>query len=779
VAKIGSTDLMLETAHHTWTVLSGRVEAFIHAWEHAAEPPSPRDFLPAGPPTVRCLTLVELLKVDLEYRWIHRKTPRTIEEYCTDYADLAHDFPADLIYEEYHVRRQAGDPVAPEDYFARFPERAAELRRLFGLNPVEQSTSLCRGIGPQLANLQQGERLDDFDLLVLLGKGAFASVFLARQNSMQRLVALKVSADKGHEPQTLAQLDHEHIVRVFDQRVLPDRKLRLLYMQYVPGGTLQGVVEIVRRTPPPERTGMMLVAGIEEALARRGETLPGDSALKARLAHRPWPEVVCSMGAKLARALDHAHRHGVLHRDIKPANVLITADGSPRLADFNIGFASKVAGATPAAYFGGTVAYMSPEQLEACNPNHDRTPESLDGRSDLYGLAVVLWELLTGSRPFTDERLDAGWGATLDGMTARRRAGVDRELAASVSGGWPPGLCDALLACLDPDVENRPASGSELARRLELCLAPKAHTLLAPPPNNWRRLARRFPVTAVMLAAVLPNALAAVFNYFYNRLEIIAHLQNSQKAFEQIQATINAIAFPLGIFLVFWFTRPVAAAVRRSIVGRAAGRPFRAVTGDGPEGPSCNRPPASDPPPADVLRQLRRQCLRLGHLAAGICLALWLIAAPVYPIALTMEVGSIPASADVHFVASLTLCGLIAAAYPFFGVACLSVCSFYPALLRIDTMTEEDRRPLVRLAHTSGLYLFLAATVPMLSVAILVLIGSQARVELALLAAAGLAGFGLAFLAYRMLQSDLDALAGIAAPPRDESDSTSALSRSF
>ena len=144
-----------------------------------------------------------------------------------------------------------------------------------------------------------------------------------------------------------------------------------------------------------------------------------------------------------------------------------------------------------------------------------------------------------------------------------------------------------------------------------------------------------------------------------------------------------------------------------------------------------------------------------------------------------MEVGEIPTSAYVHFVASLTLCGLIAAAYPFFGVACLSVCSFYPALARVETMAEEDRDPLVRMARTSGMYLFLAATVPMLSVAILVLIGSQARVELALLAVAGLAGFGLAFLAYRMLQSDLDALAGIAGPAGDESDSASALSRSF
>ena len=77
---------------------------------------------------------------------------------------------------------------------------------------------------------------------------------------------------------------------------------------------------------------------------------------------------------QLAQALDYAHQQGVLHRDVKPANVLLSAEGSPKLADFNISFCSQLEGATPAAYFGGSLAYMSPEQLEACNPDHDRKP---------------------------------------------------------------------------------------------------------------------------------------------------------------------------------------------------------------------------------------------------------------------------------------------------------------------------------------------------------------------------------------------------------------------
>jgi hypothetical protein len=295
-----------------------------------------------------------------------------------------------------------------------------------------------------------------------------------------------------------------------------------------------------------------------------------------------------------------------------------------------------------------------------------------------------------------------------------------------------------------------------MARQLELCLQPSAQRLLSPPVRSWRNLARRIPVTCVLLAAVLPNVCAALFNYFYNRREIIEHLQNSQEAFEQTQTAINAVAFPVGIFFVFWLTRPVAAAIQTAPDRRQPGSSREILS-------------------ADALRALRRGCLRLGHLAAGISLALWLVAAPVYPLALQLELGSVPLSAHVHFVASLTLCGLIAAVYPFFGVASLSVSSFYPALVRIDSITDEDRLALIRLGRTSGWYLVLAATVPMLSVVILVVIGSQARLALGLLAAAGLAGFGLAFLGYRLLQSDLAALTAIAIPADETVDAPSAL----
>src|SRR5262249_43910733 len=158
-----------------------------------------------------------------------------------------------------------------------------------------------------------------------------------------------------------------NIVRVYDQRVLPERRMQLMYMQHIPGGTLGDVLELSRQQAPALRTGEVIVDSVDRILGRHGESPPGDSRLRRRLATMSWPEAVCLLGMPLAHALEYAHQHGVLHRDVKPANVLLAADGSPKLVDFNVSFSSKLEGATPAAFFGGSLAYMSPEQIEAYN----------------------------------------------------------------------------------------------------------------------------------------------------------------------------------------------------------------------------------------------------------------------------------------------------------------------------------------------------------------------------------------------------------------------------
>src|SRR5262249_34347768 len=127
---------------------------------------------------------------------------------------------------------------------------------------------------------------------------------------------------------------------------------------------------------------------------------------------------------------------------------------------------------------------------------------------------------------------------------------------AEASRHWPRGLDRVLDTCLKADCDERFANGAELARSLELCLEPRAQRLLTPSLHDWRRLARRFPVTGIVIAAIVPNALAAVFNYFYNSIEIVAHLEHAQDVFWRTQLVINSIAFPLGLGLALGVSRP-------------------------------------------------------------------------------------------------------------------------------------------------------------------------------------------------------------------------------
>src|SRR5215218_5657137 len=213
-------------------------------------------------------------------------------------------------------------------------------------------------LGPctHFTEIEVGQRLDDFDLLIELGSGAFARVFLARQMSLQRLVAVKISENHGHEPQTLAQLDHDYIVRIFDQRILHDQNWRLLYMQYLPGGTLLDLGRVAFAGERPPDSGQALLDAVDGALESRGESRPTESSTRAELATLSWPETVAWLGKRLATALHYANSRGVLHRDIKLANVLLARDGTPKLADFNISFARNVSGASPFEYFGGSLS---------------------------------------------------------------------------------------------------------------------------------------------------------------------------------------------------------------------------------------------------------------------------------------------------------------------------------------------------------------------------------------------------------------------------------------
>jgi eukaryotic-like serine/threonine-protein kinase len=254
-----------------------------------------------------------------------------------------------------------------------------------------------------------------------LGRGGMAIVFLAKDLRHDRPVALKVlhserASGSGtdrfvREVALAARLQHPNILTVLDSGQAAD--LLWYTMPLVDGESLRDRL-------------------------RRETQLPLEAALRITL--------------DAARALEYAHRHGVVHRDIKPENLLLTSDGSTLVADFGVARALTPNGEqlTQTGLAIGTVAYMSPEQTTG-----DR---SLDGRSDQYSLGCVLYEMLAGQPPFT--------GPTAQAIAARRLRGEIPGLR-KVRPNVPPAVESALLRSLSTVPADRFATMAAFAEALQ------------------------------------------------------------------------------------------------------------------------------------------------------------------------------------------------------------------------------------------------------------------------------------------------------------------------
>lgn len=753
--KDDNTSLSLDESHQIWEMIAVQVEEFINCWEENKSEPVLQDFLPPLSDQFRKLLLTELIKIDLEYRWSQENSslrPWLVEDYLKDFPELAENgLPADLLYEEFHIRQRVGEEITPEEYAERFPDQQQELQNLLGVNGQQQSLSMRSSATPD--HIEPGQTVDDFDLLTLLGKGAYGSVFLARQRSMQRLVALKVTVTQDDEPQTLAQMDHPNIVRVFDERVLPDQNLRLMYMQHIPGGTLRDALDHFKNLTPEERAGKYILKAVDEQLHHSGESAPIGSLSRETLNTADWPQAVSWMGIRLANALEHAHRLGVLHRDLKPANILLSAEGEPKLVDFNISFCSKLDGASPTAFFGGSIAYMSPEQLQAFHPTNSRQPDSLDGRSDVYALGIILWELLTGESPFQDVFLDTGWNATLDEMITRRNTGIDPSVVNHVSRKYPPELVHILVKCLEPDLSLRYQSASEVADDLRLCLNPDTQKILTPTQTGWRSLLQCFPLCSILLMTLIPNAIAGVFNYAYNAEYIINLLQDSKSVFDITQKCVNAVSYPLGVIVSLLLVLPVSKTIRSKVKNE----------------PLQNQDQDQDQD------KIRRRCLLQGHYLALVGIVGWLIAGFVYPMAMHLAEVEVKPGHYIHFMGSMAICGLIAAIYPFFFITHSSLRYYYPFLIRPRPSSGEDEITLAWIHRASWFYLALAATLPMLGIILMLSVENgdaeltHSRLTLGVLSAGGLLSFALVTWLARSIQKEVSTFSLVLNPADDSS----------
>jgi DNA-binding NarL/FixJ family response regulator len=318
-----------------------------------------------------------------------------------------------------------------------------------------------------------------------LGHGGMAAVYLAHDLRHDRPVALKVlhpdlAQTLGperfkREIRLAARLQHPHILTVLDSGEADGRLW--FTMPFVEGESLR------------------------DRLTRERQ-LPVDAALR--------------IATEAARALEYAHKHGVVHRDIKPENILLTVDGSTLVADFGIARALTPDGErlTEAGLAIGTPAYMSPEQAAG-----DR---ALDARTDIYSLGAVLYEMLAGEPPFT--------GPSAQAIIAKRFSGeVPRVRHARSS--VPAAVDEAVARALAPVAADRFESAEAFGRALGTDGATRV-TVATPPVGAVRAAILASAPIRVLLAddhAIVRNGVAQILNEQAD-IRVVAEAEDGESA---------------------------------------------------------------------------------------------------------------------------------------------------------------------------------------------------------------------------------------------------------
>jgi serine/threonine-protein kinase len=328
--------------------------------------------------------------------------------------------------------RQQGRTAAPEELCRDHPELTEEVRRR--IRVLEAVYRVPTGPDPAGDTLGADpvERrprpavVGGYEVVGELGQGGMGVVYKARQVALNRPVALKMILTGAHagvqerrrfrsEAEAVARLQHPNIVQVYE--VGEENGCPYLALEYVEGGSLAD-----------------------------------------RLAGAPLPaQLAAQLVATLARAVHFAHQQGVVHRDLKPANVLLTADGTPKIADF--GLAKRLdpepgpaaASLTRTGSILGSPSYMAPEQAEG-------RPREVGPAADVYALGAILYELLTGRPPFQ--------GGTLLDLLEQVRS-QEPVPPGSLRPGLPPDLETICLKCLHKEPAGRYASARDLADDLD------------------------------------------------------------------------------------------------------------------------------------------------------------------------------------------------------------------------------------------------------------------------------------------------------------------------
>jgi eukaryotic-like serine/threonine-protein kinase len=395
----------------------------------------------------------------------------------------------DLAFEEYHLRTGEGQDLGPGEFCKRFPEHQRSLLHRIEIEQYlrreEEQHAICWP--------QEGAEFLGYRLVEQLGKGAVGRVFLAQQIELRdRPVVVKITPRGQREAHTLALLNHPHIVPIYRYDEDPQTGLAAICMPYLGRLTMEDL--LIAGQDGLERDFTSLLDELKRRYPSDFTSLTGE--------HRRGvsrTEGMLEIGRKIAEALVHTHHRGVLHLDLKPSNVLLLDDGRPMLLDFNL----SIDGAIGASVIGGTLPYMSPEQLQEAVLGRSYSSRPVDGRSDVFSLGVMLYELLSGRHPFGEIPRTRDSREAAKELLRRHERGP---------GPWPANMqvdwevMRFLDACLAFHPDQRPQSAGEAAAALGRFLSSRFRI------RRWVRRRRKTVVAigAISLAALLSVATAAV-----------------------------------------------------------------------------------------------------------------------------------------------------------------------------------------------------------------------------------------------------------------------------
>jgi serine/threonine protein kinase/Tfp pilus assembly protein PilF len=470
------------------------------------------DFLPAPSHADYIPVAVELMRVDLELAWdrgIHKK----VDDYRKLLPSLFEDpsIRAALAYEEYRTRAEHGEPIAAGEYETKY-EIDTSLwppSPTTGFRPTDHAEG-------ELASLDLGTRWGPFQIVDELGRGTLARTYLALQPELgNRSVALKFTQTRTAEADKLARLQHANVVPVYS--IHEDEQWQVTCMPFLGRTTLADVVA-------------------DPTLLRE---IIGDPAADDRSRHL-GERAILELTQALAMGLAHAHDRGILHRDIKPANILLSDEGEPLLLDFNLATDQDTTGRPELT--GGTIPYMSPEQLDSFLQQTDALP--VDERSDLYSVGVVLHQLLCGVLPW---KVDQGsFASQPQAVIDERRMPHLQLLQAS------PAARQIVAKCLTCDPQQRYQSATDLADDLQRHLSDRP--LLHASNSSWNESAtkwvRRHPrfCSWALAAAVLGISALGMASAWtaretkFTRVEAKQSLVELQQSLSQHRPALSTVA---------------------------------------------------------------------------------------------------------------------------------------------------------------------------------------------------------------------------------------------